>query len=134
MENKPFKDTALAIQAIHTRMKSTTIVNPLTCGELHRQLVDVTKDEKQCENAIRRMYSKGELLKIREGKNVRYWWNDKYSEPVRKTAPAKAPTPPKVVVAQTTAPTSSGKNIPEILVTQTSVVIMSDRIKITVEI
>jgi hypothetical protein len=144
---KLIAEAALGYQQVYEcLLNHTSADNPLTIRQVHDKCPGA-KGLQQVNDALRKYYKQGKVRKLREGRNIVYWWAGNTlskeaevhiraeKEEIRKAEGLQASINQhawhevKHILPQT-APESTK---PEILVTKHSVVINSSNVKITVE-
>lgn len=124
MTNQPFKSAALAYNDILLYLKhNASAASPKTLEEIHKACPG-SKNFQQVKDAVKKYRAQGKLHTLREGRSLVVWYNHGPLAPV--VIDKAPPKEPKVTAAKPT------KVLPEIVVTDKEVTIISDKIKITV--
>jgi hypothetical protein len=130
MEMKPIKQSAIAYAEVLAALEGTSVCNPITIKDVHLQCPSAT-GEQQVWDALRKYRLQGQVKRIREGREYKYW-RERHD-----------PTSPMWTTFGAEMERASVKNIqeqkpqgidkPEVLITDKAVIITSSRIKVTIE-
>lgn len=147
MDNKPFKDAALAQAAIFSHLQMSSVEAPSSIYDIHNALKDDphVKNLQQISDYIKRLRDLKLVLRIREGKMYKYWLADNAQMPPTGQQAANV-TKQKVKYAKTNEgiatafresfpmPVIKQIDVPQIKITDSLITISHSKYKLTLEL
>jgi hypothetical protein len=133
----PFRDSALAYAQVLTYLKTLKPGVMATIGEIYQAISKshgYVRNPQQVADALKSYYAKGQVSRIREGRNYAYWAKAVDVEPSAAPIDMSKHAPVQVEIPQVGLSKIPGTdNKPEIVVTSSSIIINHAKCKITIE-